>query len=292
MMELERFAAPVRFQLEEADARLRQLVDGICHESTLPGLCDQFVQPALRHLFRTGGKLLRPLLVLLAARAAGGDGAAEDDAVTRAAAAVELLHTASLAHDDMVDGSAERRGSPSLHVAFGNTTAILVGDIFYSRFFQEITCLPDTSPATRVRLLEAFLTVTGRMCTGEILEEQLRADGGIPSLEVYLDITDAKTADLVSACCLAGGVLAGAPESVCQSLADYGKGLGMVFQITDDLMDGDGAYPDRGAMEIEAARNHVAALASIRGLPASDAGAMLQLLPGFISARAGLVSAG
>ena len=308
MMELERFAAPVRAQLEEADGRIGTLVEGICRDGMLPDLCEQFVQPAVRYLFRTSGKLLRPLLVLLSARAAGGraneaspvgprpvgtgpsDPTAVEQSVVRAAAAVELLHTASLAHDDMVDGSAERRGSPSLHVAYGNTTAILVGDVFYSRFFQELTCLPGASPATRLRLLQAFLAVTGRMCTGEILEEQLRSEGGIPSLDVYLDITDAKTAGLVSACCLAGGLLAGADEGTCQSLAEYGKAVGLLFQITDDLMDGDGAYPDRMAMAIEASKNRIAALTSILDLPVSEAATALRRLPAFIYARAGLVS--
>ncbi|HET6486248.1 MAG TPA: polyprenyl synthetase family protein [Spirochaetia bacterium] len=297
MMELERFAAPVRAELEEADARIGALVDGICRDGMLPDLCEQFVQPAVRHLFRTSGKLLRPLLVLLSARAsgvrevAGIGGSASQEALVRAAAGVELLHTASLAHDDMVDGSAERRGSPSLHVAYGSTTAILVGDVFYSRFFQELTCLPGTAPAARLRLLQVFLSVTGRMCTGEILEEQLRAEGGIPSLDVYLDITDAKTAGLVSACCLAGGLLAGADESACQSLAAYGKAVGLLFQITDDLMDGDGAYPDRMAMTIEASKNRIAALTSILDLPPGDATDALRRLPAFLYARAGLVSA-
>src|SRR5208282_2668503 len=108
----------------------------------------------VRHLFLTGGKLLRPLLVLLAARAAGELRPAASPAVVRAAAAVELIHTASLAHDDMVDGSDRRRGVPSLHVAFGATTAVLIGDLFYSRFFQEIAVLPGTGPGLRVRLLE------------------------------------------------------------------------------------------------------------------------------------------
>jgi len=301
MMELEKFAAPVRAELEEADARIGALVDGVCRDGLLPDLCEQFVRPAVRHLFRTSGKLLRPLLVLLSARAAGGPGPATgaaaglsrggEDPVVRAAAAVELLHTASLAHDDMVDGSAERRGSPSLHVAYGSTTAILVGDVFYSRFFQELTCLPGVTPAARLRLLQAFLAVTGRMCTGEILEEQLRADGGIPSLDVYLDITDAKTAGLVSACCLAGGLMAGADEGTCQSLASYGKAVGLLFQITDDLMDGDGAYPDRMAMTIEASKNRIAALTSILDLPPGNATDALRRLPAFLYARAGLVSA-
>ena len=235
-----------------------------------------------RHLFLSGGKLLRPLLLLLAARSVGEIRPSAAAAIVRSAAAVELLHTASLAHDDMVDASDWRRGVPSIHRAFGATTAILIGDLFYSRFFQEIAVLPGTGPALRVRLLETFLGVTARMCEGEILEEQMRADGAEPSFEAYLHITETKTADLVSACCRAGALLNGAAEPVAEACAGYGRALGLLFQIADDLADGDAAFTDRQLLAIKADECRRAAEAFVSSLPRSDASSTLAGLPGHI----------
>jgi octaprenyl-diphosphate synthase len=282
MTELERFAAPVRAEFEQAGQRLEELLSAVTRNSALPDQYARYVEPPVRHLFQSGGKLLRPLLVLLAARAAGEIRPAASPAVVRAAAAVELIHTASLAHDDMVDASAERRGVPSLHVAYGATTAVLIGDLFYSRFFQEIAALPGTGPALRVRLLEMFLGVTARMCEGEILEEQFRADGAEPSFEAYLHITETKTADLVSACCSAGALLNGAPETVVEAVAGFGRALGLLFQIADDLADGDAAFTDRPllVMKAEECRRTAESLLSL--LPRNEAAITLAELTGHI----------
>ncbi len=282
MTELERFAEPIRAEFEQAGQRLDELLSAITRTSALPDLYSRYVDPPVRHLFLSGGKLLRPLLVLLAARAVGEVGPAASPALIRAAAAVELIHTASLAHDDMVDGSSRRRGVPSLHVAFGATTAVLIGDLFYSRFFQEIAVLPGTGPALRVRLLEMFLGVTARMCEGEILEEQMRAEGAEPSFEAYLHITETKTADLVSACCRAGALLNRAAEPVVEALAGYGRTLGLLFQIADDLADGDAAFTDRRLLAIKADECRRAADSLLSALPRNDASVTLAGLPGHI----------
>ena len=284
MTELERFTAPIRAEFEEAGQRLDELLAGITRNGTLPEMYARYVDPPVRHLFLTGGKLLRPLLVLLSARAAAEITPATSPAVIRAAAAVELIHTASLAHDDMVDSSRERRGVPSLPVAFGVTTAVLVGDLFYSRFFQELAVLPGTSAGLRVRLLESFLGVTARMCEGEILEAQLRAEGFSPSFEQYLHITETKTADLVSACCRAGALLNGAPQTTVEALAGYGRALGLLFQIADDFADGDAAYENRALLAIKADECRRSAQSFVSGLPGKDAAAALQELPGHILA--------
>ena len=282
MSELELFAAPIQAEFEQAGRRLDELLCAITRNSALPDLYARYVDPPVRHLFLSGGKLLRPLLVLLSARAAGELGSAASPAVIRAAASVELIHTASLAHDDMVDASTRRRGVPSLHVAFGATTAVLLGDLFYSRFFQEIAVLPGTGPALRVRLLQMFLGVTARMCEGEILEEQMRADGAEPSFEAYLHITETKTADLVSACCQAGGLLNGAAEPAVAALADYGRALGLLFQIADDLADGDAAFMDRRLLATKADECRRAAESILSALPRNDASVTLAGLPGHI----------
>jgi heptaprenyl diphosphate synthase len=205
-------------------------------------------------------------------------------AVVRAAAAVELIHTASLAHDDMVDSAQVRRGAPSLHVAFGPTTAVLIGDLLYSRFFQELAALPGTGSGLRVLLLDSFLAVTARMCEGEILEVQLKAEGITPSFEQYLHITETKTADLVSACCSAGALLNGASQRAVGALAGYGRSLGLLFQIADDLADGDAAFTNRSLLAIKADECRRGAETHLSALPDNDATAALRELPGHILA--------
>ena len=287
MTGLELSAGPVQAGLDAAARRLRSLLQDLTDDAPLDGLRARYLQPAVGHLFRRQGKLLRPYLVLLSARAGAPDGrqnghgnsGAGEDALVHAAAAVELIHTASLAHDDIIDDSRERRGEDSLHVAHGSTTAILVGDLFYARFFQELAALPGVDAAVRLRLLEVFLGVTRHMCEAEILSDQMKLDGAVPPLEAYLHIAQAKTAELLAACCLAGGLLGGAPEAHVSALAEYGRSLGLLFQVADALVDGDAACEDSAALGACADDSRRAADAAVRTLPESDAAAVLRSLP-------------
>ncbi len=287
MSGLQRFSGPVHPWFEEARQRLDQVVGTLTRQSELPEDHARYVEAPVRHLFLAGGKLLRPLLVLLSARAVGEISPAAEPALVRAAAAVELLHTASLAHDDMVDAAEERRGLQSLHRAFGTSTAILVGDLFYARFFREISALPGTGAALRVRVLDSFLDVTQQMCEGEILEEQLRSEAaspsiGAPSMEAYLYITETKTASLISACCGAGALLNGASDAAAHALAGYGRSLGLLFQIADDLADGDATFPHRDLLVLKAEECRAEARAFLGVLPRNEASAMLAELPAHI----------
>ena len=269
----------VQPELDAVEQRIRSLLSGFAEGDRCAALRARYVLPAVGHLFQRQGKLLRPLLVLLGARACGAPRLAARAAVIHAAAAVELIHTASLAHDDMIDSSAERRGEPSLHVAHGSTTAILVGDLFYARFFQELAALPGVTAVTRLRLLEVFLGVTRSMCEGEILADQMRIDAVAPTAAAYLHIAQAKTAGLISACCYAGGVLAGAPEAVVSALAGYGRSLGLLFQIADDLADGDAPCADRSALASSADECRGATGRFLEELPDNEASAVLRSLP-------------
>jgi octaprenyl-diphosphate synthase len=287
MKGLELSAWPVQAGLDAAARRLRSLLEDLADASPLGELQARYLQPAVGHLFRRQGKLLRPLLVLLSARAGApetrrnGHGRPRGDevALVHAAAAVELIHTASLAHDDIIDDSRERRGEDSLHVAHGSTTAILVGDLFYARFFQELAGLPGVDAAARLRLLGVFLGVTRHMCEAEILADQMKLDGAVPALPAYLHIAQAKTAELLSACCLAGGLLSGAPEGGISALAAFGRSMGLLFQIADDLADGDAACTDAAALGTCAEDSRRAAAAAMDCLPDSDAAAVLRSLP-------------
>ncbi len=163
---------------------------------------------------------------------------------------------------------------------------MLVGDLFYARFFQEISGLPGTGALVRQELLDAFLTVTARMCQGEILEEGIRSAGRDATIDEYLGITEAKTASLLAACCRAGALIGGGTAPMVRGLDEYGSALGLLFQIADDLSDGDAAFPSHmvlRAKAADAAEAACAALAAVRGGPA---GAALGELAGFLRERA------
>ncbi len=280
-----RFAAPVAGDLGRVSERIRSILDELVRAEIVPGRSEELIRAPVLHLFLREGKLLRPLLVLLSASGAGG-GEDASEALVRAAAAVEILHTASLAHDDIVDASVSRRGSPSLHAVYGSAAAVLVGDLFYARFFQEIANLQDASASVRGELLSLFLSVTARMCQGEILEEGIRTAGRSATVEEYLGITEAKTARLVSACCEAGALIGGAPPRVVRALSDYGRDLGVLFQIADDLSDGDAAFPAEAVLREKAELCADAADAALDAIGMDAAAAMLRELPGFLLGRA------
>jgi heptaprenyl diphosphate synthase len=271
--------------LARVTQRIKVVLDEMGSTAIVTGGNQQLLQAPVFHLFLGEGKLLRPILMLLASRASGGADSAEEPLI-HAAAAAEILHTASLAHDDIVDGSESRRGSRSLHAAYGSSVAVLVGDLFYARFFQEISGLRGTDAEVRRELMDTFLAVTARMCQGEILEDAIRSDGRSASLEEYLGICEAKTAGLVSACCRAGALLCGAPRHAVSSMADYGQALGLLFQIADDVSDGDAAFPFQAVMRGKAREYADTAAAALAKLEKFPAAVMLRELCGHLLARA------
>ncbi len=180
-----------------------------------------------------GGKKLRPRILILTARELGYDRAAEgldeSDPVVQAAAALELVHTASLIHDDMVDHSSERRGRPSVHAKFGRDVAILMADMLYARAFD--LALKSTGAETTRRLC----AITRSMCESELFQIEKR--GAMLSEADYYSIIDRKTAGLFSLCTEIGARLAGADKPTVEKAAALGRALGMVYQITDDVLD-------------------------------------------------------
>jgi len=176
------------------------------------------------HLLRMKGKLFRPTLLLLSGQAAG---AAEPRSVTLAAI-VELIHLATLVHDDSVDHSPLRRGMPTINGRFSHQVAVIMGDYLYSRAIVELVRLEDLAP------LRVFARVTNEMTVGEM--RQLEAHDKLTYAEAQYDaLIEAKTASLLSAACEVGA-LRGAPAHR-DALARFGHALGMAFQITDDLLD-------------------------------------------------------
>jgi octaprenyl-diphosphate synthase len=178
------------------------------------------------HIVGGGGKRLRPMLHVLAARAAGYSG----EAHVQLAAIVEFIHTATLLHDDVVDGSDLRRGRKTANALWGNAASVLVGDFLYSRAFQLMVELD------RMRVMGILADTTNAIAEGEVLQ---LLNLGNPDIDeaAYLRVIERKTAVLFAAATQLGAVLAGLPEKQERALREYGMQLGFAFQIADDLLD-------------------------------------------------------
>ncbi len=180
-----------------------------------------------RYALASGGKRIRPALLLLAARACGGD---RQDRLVTLASVVEVMHAASLIHDDIVDHADIRRGRPSAAARWGSDVSVLVGDFLYSQAIQTLVADQD------LRVLRAFADAAVSMSEAEILQLQFLHDLKIGE-EEYLKIVTGKTAALMSAACRAGALAAGAPERMVDALGAFGLNLGIGFQLVDDALD-------------------------------------------------------
>jgi heptaprenyl diphosphate synthase len=208
-------AARLQAGLEAVDARLRAAVD---HE-------DPFIAGASGHLAAAGGKLFRPLLTLLAAEL--GDGI--NDEVVAAAAGVELTHLASLYHDDVMDEADVRRGVVSANARYGNSTAILVGDLLFGKASAIVA---DLGPEAVKIQAHTFV----RLCSGQIRDDRTAPDGADP-VEYYLGVLADKTGALVATAARYGAMFSGCPPRTVEIMRAYGERLGVVFQLADDLID-------------------------------------------------------
>ncbi len=178
------------------------------------------------YIVNSGGKRLRPMLVLLAARACGYEG----NQHIKLAAIIEFIHTATLLHDDVVDASELRRGHETANAIWGNESSVLVGDFLYSRAFEmmvEVGSMP---------IMEILAHATNTIAEGEVL--QLLNCHNADTTEVqYMEVIQSKTAKLFEAASQIGAVLGEQPESVERAMAAYGMHLGTAFQLVDDVLD-------------------------------------------------------
>lgn len=180
------------------------------------------------YLRESGGKRVRPALLILSNNAVGGDGTAEN--VICLATVMEMLHTATLVHDDIIDNATVRRSRSSVNARFGNQTAVLMGDWLYMSAYE--TSLRERS----LEVLDILTRVTRKMTEGELI--QLTVLGKLDlTQEEYFDILKRKTAYLFSACCEIGGILGVASNEQQNALRDYGMNLGIAFQLADDALD-------------------------------------------------------
>ena len=183
------------------------------------------VSRLVEHLKGGGGKMLRPGLVLLAG---GGCGKITDEHI-RIAAIVEMIHNATLLHDDVIDEGQKRRGESTVNSLWGNESAVLLGDFLLSRVFRMCADLES-------RLQKIIADAAARICKGELRQISQRQNWQLSEPE-YIEIITAKSAAFFGCCCELGGLLAGASEAQAQSLICFGQNAGIAFQITDDLLD-------------------------------------------------------
>ena len=208
--------APVREELDQVEEVLRKEL-----RSDYP-----FVDRLARHGFRLGGKRLRPALVLLSAKACGN---LKHEHVVLAAA-VEMIHTATLVHDDVLDEAVLRRHLDTVNARWDNEASILLGDYLFSRAVCMSAALDD--PFACRAIGEAAQT----MCEGELRQVDTRGNYDL-SEEDYLDIISNKTAALIACCCRLGAHYADADAEAVETMTRFGQNLGIAFQIADDLLD-------------------------------------------------------
>lgn len=185
------------------------------------------------YIIGSGGKRLRPQLVLLAAGACGHAYESGTDSIAHpvtVAAIVEFIHTATLLHDDVVDASDLRRGRETANAVWGNEAAVLVGDFLYSRAFEMMVDVQS------MEVMSILASTTNRIAEGEVMQLLNVREPGLTEAD-YITVIEAKTARLFQAATELGAVLAGESAEVRQGLASYGRHLGNAFQIADDVLD-------------------------------------------------------
>jgi octaprenyl-diphosphate synthase len=208
-------------------------IEGLMEDDLLIQMIDQvtdstvgLLSEASEHIIRSGGKRTRPKIALLAYEASGGT---IPDETIPAAAAIELIHTASLVHDDINDRSDLRRGQTTINARWGNAAALLTGDFLFCKAMKLVA---RQDP----RIIEVLADTCIRIVEGETRQllslENLEIDE-----DTYLEIVRQKTASLFAASAQIGGILAGAPEVQVRALEEYGLNLGVAFQIRDDMLD-------------------------------------------------------
>lgn len=215
-----------------ADADMRA-VDELIRHSLKSDVV--LVAEVSQYIVTSGGKRLRPLLVLLAARALGYDGTQQ----VRAAAIIEFIHTATLLHDDVVDSSARRRGRDTANTVFGNQASVLVGDFLYSRAFQMMVDIGS------MRVMQILADATNTIAAGEVMQLMNMHDPDV-SEDSYRQVIYRKTARLFEAGAQIAAVLAERDPGDEDAMVCYGQNLGTAFQLIDDALDYDSTPEELG----------------------------------------------
>lgn len=204
-------------ELGQVRLRIEKELDKYCNRGGIGGL--------IGHLKNSQGKMIRPALMLLAGKAIK----TVTDEHIKVAAVIEIIHNATLLHDDVIDLGQKRRGRPTVNSLWGNETAVLMGDLLLSTVLRFCA---DLKP----QVVGIIADTTSRICSGE-LQQLLQRQNWQMSEDEYLGIITEKSASFFSCCCLLGGLLAGANQSQLKHLQCFGLNCGIAFQITDDMLD-------------------------------------------------------
>ena len=220
---------------------------------------NSLIDSVVTHLVNHRGKRLRPILVLLTCGLYNGNPL---NAI-KIAIAVELLHTATLLHDDVVDMSTTRRGAPTVNGIWSNRISVLTGDYLFSKVINIISGIENR------KYLEIICLTTEQMSRGELLQEEHSFDSDIDE-DLYLRLISQKTASLFSACCQLGALSAGVDPATQKSMAQFGESLGIAFQIRDDLLDYIGDEKTMGKPRGSDIRNYKITLPLIYSLKTAE----------------------
>ena len=242
-------------------------------EEELATITPQNLADASVYLTRAGGKMLRPALTLITAEAVGG----ARESSLNAAAAIELIHTFSLIHDDIMDQDDTRRGMPSVRKVWGDDVAILAGDTLFSKAFEIIIGSKGTSSDQNNKALATVADACVKICEGQALDMSFEERFDVKQDE-YMEMIFKKTGALIAAATKAGAIMGGASDEVIDAMYEYGRLIGLAFQIQDDYLDlvADeetlgkpiGSDIGKGKMTIIA----------IKGLESDDSGRLLEIL--------------
>ncbi|MCS3920232.1 polyprenyl synthetase family protein [Fervidibacter sacchari] len=211
--------------MQKVEEILREAVQSTVREMTAMAM----------HLLSAGGKRLRPALTLLSAKLAGEI----NHRALLFAAAIELMHTATLIHDDVIDKADLRRGRATVHSLWGNEAAVMCGDFLYATAFNMLAKDGD------VEVIRTMALASSQVCEGEVLELQLAFNPEITE-EQCVEIARLKTAELMAAACKVGAMASGANGELISAMESFGRNLGIAFQIVDDVLDMEGSVEEIG----------------------------------------------
>jgi heptaprenyl diphosphate synthase len=262
--ELERHGLGVSVTLAEVESRLRVQVQ----------TSHAFVDRAAKYLMKAGGKRFRPLLVALTSHL----GDADDPRIPDAGVVVELVHLATLYHDDVIDEATTRRGAESANARWDNTVAILTGDYLFAR-------ASELSADLGVEVTRIMARTIATLCEGQVLEVQ-GSRGALPpdvprveaGLDHYLKVVGDKTASLIATSCHLGALLSGCDEELTARAAEYGWNTGMAFQLSDDILDITSDRSDSGKTPGTDLREGVRTLPVLYAVEAERGGELERLL--------------
>lgn len=242
-------------------------------EEELSAITPDNLAEASVYLTRAGGKMLRPALTLITAEAVGGS----HKSALRPAAAIELIHTFSLIHDDIMDQDDMRRGMPSVHKVWGDDVAILAGDTLFSKAFEIIIGNVGTSPEQNNKALATVADACVKICEGQALDMGFEERFDVAE-EEYMEMIFKKTGALIAAATKAGAIMGGASDEVIDAMYDYGRLIGLAFQIQDDYLDLASDEETLGKpIGSDIGKGKMTVIA-IKGLTSDDSGRLLEIL--------------